>query len=113
SAAVVARRHAVGVRGRNLAGATDRQVGRTSDARWAGVVDGNGLDASGAVAALIGRPVSPADDKLSGAIARTNRVSLPTHRHRSAAIVARRHAVGVWDGKLSSAAYREVVLTRH
>src|SRR5204862_4133393 len=90
----VAVRHVVGRWG-HLAGATCRQVGRASNARRVGVIDRDGLDASRAVATLIGRPVSTADNKLAGAIARTNRVPLPGHRYCSAARVTGRHAVGV------------------
>src|SRR5439155_9565095 len=91
---VAAGRH-IGVRGGHLAGATCRQVAWASDAWRVGVVNGDGLDTSGAVATLIGPPVSAADDKLAGAIAGTNRVPLPGHRYCSAARVASRHAVGV------------------
>src|SRR5439155_581339 len=57
-ATTVARRYTAGVRRRHLAGATDRQIGRTSDARPISVVDGDGLRASIAIAALVGRPVN-------------------------------------------------------
>jgi len=56
---------------------THRQGGRTCDARRVDIVDRDGLRAGSAIAALVRRPVSPADDKLTDAITRTDRVSLP------------------------------------
>src|SRR5439155_25012732 len=73
-AAVVARRHDVRVRDGHLAGATHRQAAWTGDTWRVGSVERSGLGASGAVAALIHCPVSPADDKLSGVIALTKHI---------------------------------------
>src|SRR5439155_2855170 len=101
TAAVVTCRHAVGVWDGYQAGATHRQTAWTRNTWRIGVIDRDGLRAGCAVAALIRCSVSPADDKLSGAIARTNRVSLPTQRQCTAAVVTRRHAVGVRDGHLA------------
>src|SRR5439155_1690931 len=97
--------YAVGVRRGHLIRATRGQIGRARDAWRVSVLDGDGLDAGGVVATLIGRLVSAADDKLPGAIARTNRVPLPTDCHRPTAVVARRYAVGVRGGHLAGAAH--------
>jgi len=64
---------------------SSRHVARAGDARRVGVGDSDGLRAGRAIAALVRRPpVSAADVKLARTIARTNRVPLPTHRHRPA-----------------------------
>src|SRR5205823_7874295 len=89
-----------------------RQIGRTSNARRVGILDRDGLDTRCAIAALVRRAVSSADDKMTGAIARTDRIPLPAHRHRSAAVVARRHAVGVRDRHLAGATHRQSGWTR-
>src|SRR5436190_1151262 len=56
---------------------------------------------------FVRRPVSPTDNKLPGAIARTDCVPLPGHRYRPTAGVAGHHAVGIW-GHLAGATCRQV-----
>src|SRR2546430_10390566 len=76
-------------------GAAHRQVARTSDARRIGVLDGDGLGAGGAVAAQMLRTAHAAAAKTAKASTRTDRLTLPTHHHRPATVVACGHAVGV------------------
>ena len=64
----------------------------------------DGLVASRAVATLIRRPIGAPDDKLSGAIARSDRVTLPGYDHRSATTIAGCHIVDVRVRNLSGAA---------
>jgi len=108
-AAVVTRRHAVGVRCRHLAGANSPS-GYPRQVMLGGLVsfDSDRLRASCAVAALVRRPVNAADDKLPNAIARTDRVPLQLNRPRPAAVVTRRHAVGVRCRHLAGATRRQV-----
>ena len=91
---------------REFAGGIETEIGHRHHPEER--TDRDNLDASGAVAALIRCPVRATDDELSGAIARTDRIPLPTHRHRAAAVVARRDAVGVRDGHLAGATHRQV-----
>ena len=69
-------------------------------------MDRNSLRARGAIAALVRCPVSAADDKLTGTIARTDRVALPGHCYRSTARIARRYTVGVWRDLIGAARHQ-------
>jgi hypothetical protein len=68
SSAVISRDDSVCIWRRNLAGAAYGQIGRAGHARGIGVLNGDGLGASGAVAARIGCSIGAGDHELAGAI---------------------------------------------
>ena len=73
--APVSGRHPANVRRRHRRSAIHCHRRRTGNARWRAVLDGDGLDAIGVIAAQVGGAISPRDHELIKAVARAHRVA--------------------------------------
>jgi hypothetical protein len=67
----------------------------------------DGLVASRAVATLIRGPIGAPDDKLSGAIARSDRVTLPCYGHRSSTLITCSNAADI-RRRLAGTSHRNI-----